>query len=217
MICYHWHPFFRLTQTQKRNNSMDIKYKIEFYTDWHCGSGLSSGSDLDALVVKDKNGLPFIPGKTMKGLIREALEDIKTFSGSNLDLVCILGEEANNEKEFDKQGSCFFKNAELEESLQKAIIANNLQEHLFHSIASTSIDNSGVAKEHSLRKMEVAIPCVLDGEILDIPESEDNDYYFLFQNAIKYIKRIGQNRNRGLGRCSISILSPIIKEEGGEI
>lgn len=196
---------------------MDIKYKIEFYTDWHCGSGLSSGADLDALVVKDKNGLPFIPGKTMKGLIREALEDMKTFSGSMLDLVCVLGEEANNKKEFDKQGKCFFKNAELEESLQKAIIANNLQEHLFHSIASTSIDNSGVAEKHSLRKMEVTIPCILDGEILDIPESEDNDYYFLFQNAIKYIKRIGQNRTRGLGRCSISILSPIIKEEGGKI
>ena len=31
---------------------MDIIYKIEFFSDWHCGSGLSSGADVDLLVVK---------------------------------------------------------------------------------------------------------------------------------------------------------------------
>lgn len=42
---------------------MDIKYSIQFHTDWHCGSGLAAGADVDALVVKDKDGLPFVPGK----------------------------------------------------------------------------------------------------------------------------------------------------------
>ena len=56
---------------------MKIKYKIEFHTDWHCGSGLAAGADVDALVVKDKNGMPFIPGKTIKGLVREAVEEIR--------------------------------------------------------------------------------------------------------------------------------------------
>ena len=50
----------------------DITFKITFFSEWHCGSGLSSGSDLDALVIKDKDNFPFIPGKTLKGLIREA-------------------------------------------------------------------------------------------------------------------------------------------------
>lgn len=210
---------------------MDIKYKIEFYSDWHCGSGLSSGADLDELVIKDQNGLPFIPGKTMKGLIREALEDIKYFSDSDLDLALVLGEEANNkiipdqekqtEKEinkeqicYDKQGICFFKNAELEKKLQDAIIKNKLQEYLYHSIASTAIDNYGVSKNHSLRKIQTTIPCKLEGEILDIPD--DDEYYFMFKDAFQYIKRIGQNRNRGLGRCSISIVSPISQEKGGK-
>ena len=52
----------------------DIKYKITFLTDWHCGSGLAAGADVDALVVKDKERLPYVPGKTMKGLVREAVE-----------------------------------------------------------------------------------------------------------------------------------------------
>ncbi|MDE6805090.1 MAG: hypothetical protein K2J29_10705, partial [Muribaculaceae bacterium] len=58
---------------------MDIRYRIEFFSDWHCGSGLSAGADVDALVIKDDCGLPFVPGKTVKGLVREAMEDILTF------------------------------------------------------------------------------------------------------------------------------------------
>lgn len=55
---------------------MTIRYKIEFYTYWHCGSGLSAGADVDLLAIKDEEGFPFIPGKTVKGLIREATETL---------------------------------------------------------------------------------------------------------------------------------------------
>ena len=49
---------------------MDITYTIEFFSYWHCGSGLSAGADVDSLVIKDAIGMPFVPGKTIKGLIR---------------------------------------------------------------------------------------------------------------------------------------------------
>lgn len=55
---------------------MDITYKIEFFSEWHCGSGLSAGADTDALVIKDSEGFPYIPGKTLKGLFREAIEEL---------------------------------------------------------------------------------------------------------------------------------------------
>ena len=205
---------------------MNITYKITFYSDWHCGSGLSSGADLDLLVIKDKDKIPFIPGKTMKGLIKEALENIKAFDEKyrSLDLVKILGAEAkknntkqeatkeieNNKETLDHQGCCFFKNAELEKELKKHIVKNQLQEYLYHSISSTAIDESGVAKEHSLRKMQVTIPCELTGEILDVPD----DYLDLFNDALSFIKQLGQNRNRGLGRCSIEIVPSKIEKKG---
>ncbi len=190
---------------------MDIRYKIKFYSDWHCGSGLSSGADLDLLVVKDKYKLPFIPGKTMKGLIKEALEEIKEFKRDQIDLVPLLGKEANaandaNDK--DIQGACFFKNAELEKTLKDKIIDNGLQEYLYKDISSTAINKEGVADEHSLRRMEVTIPCELEGEILAVPDEHEK----LFSDALKFIKRLGQNRNRGLGRCSIYIIPPGKKE-----
>ena len=72
---------------------MNIKYKIKFYSDWHCGSGLSSGADLDLLVIKDKDGLPFVPGKTIKGLLLEAVEEINELSGQkfNADIQEVFG------------------------------------------------------------------------------------------------------------------------------
>jgi CRISPR/Cas system CMR subunit Cmr4 (Cas7 group RAMP superfamily) len=59
--------------------SKTIEYQIEFFSEWHCGSGLAAGADVDALVVKDKDKLPFVPGKTIKGLIREAADVLTLF------------------------------------------------------------------------------------------------------------------------------------------
>lgn len=47
-----------------------INYSIQIYTYWHCGSGLAAGADVDLLPVKNKKGLPYVPGKTIKGLVR---------------------------------------------------------------------------------------------------------------------------------------------------
>ncbi|GHT29223.1 hypothetical protein AGMMS49574_05350 [Bacteroidia bacterium] len=182
--------------------SKTIKYKVEFLTDWHCGSGLSSGADLDLLVIKDKDRLPFIPGKTIKGLVREAVEEIANYEAkiTTEQILATFGEAGKS------QGCCFFSNAALKEDLQKAIVSNKLQEHLYRSVASTAIDDSGITIEHSLRKMEVVIPCELKGEILDVP----NDVVEALEKGLKFIKRLGQNRNRGLGRCIIVI------EKGGD-
>lgn len=194
---------------------MDITYKITFYDYWHCGSGLSAGADVDLLVIKDKNKLPFVPGKTMKGLVREALNDILHFQGKDINLLNVLfGKE--NEKESEKesdsnqnQGCLFFKNAELDDKIRNEIMVSQTADYLYEAVSSTAINTDGVAKDHSLRRMEVTVPCELYGEILDVPEANEED----IECALKYIKRLGQNRNRGLGRCDISIVET---KKGGQ-
>lgn len=187
-----------------------MKYLIQFHSYWHCGSGLAAGADVDALTVKDQNGLPFIPGKTIKGLVREAMEDIMSYrSFSNIDeksdFIKAFGffDKDNDKKE---RGDMFFTNAKLSEPESKAIIAQNAARFLYNSVACTAIDDNGIADDHSLRKTEVVVPCVLEGEIINVPKALEQE----IENALKYIKRLGQNRNRGLGRCSITV-----KKEGG--
>lgn len=188
---------------------MDICYQITMHTDWHCGSGLAAGADVDALVVKDEHGLPYIPGKTIKGLVREALEELSQLSQEQF-----MDQEAfekdfgyfEEDKDQMQKGAVFFDNAQLSPSESGAILAEGLSQYLFRSISSTAIGPDGIAKEHSLRKMQVAVPCTLEGRIRFVSDS----MYAPIVAALGYIKRLGQNRNRGLGRCSIII------KEGGE-
>ena len=180
---------------------MKINYTIEILSDWHIGSGLDAGADADVVVLKDKNNLPYIPGKTIKGLLRDSLTEIVNvsdiISSDNIDK--LFGKEAeeysiNNEK-------AFFSNAKLSKVEQKEI-TKELSIHLYKNLASTSIDKNGIAKEHSLRTMEVCIPVTLYGEI-EINDKK-NEYTDVFEKAFKWTRYIGVNRNRGLGRCKFS-------------
>lgn len=196
----------------------NLKYKIEFHTYWHCGSGLAAGADLDSLVVKDSNSLPYVPGKTIKGLVSEAVVEIRGFQDKKIDASFkkdfgyFDGKKIDSTTKDDKtiednmqRGTMFFTNAELSCKEQKAIVDNKAQSYLYTSIASTALDEKGVAKDHSLRSMQVTVPCTLYGEIQNISD----EMYDEIKNALSYIKRLGQNRNRGLGRCTI-------QAEGGE-
>lgn len=189
---------------------MTLKYTIKFYDYWHISSGLSAGARLDSTVIKDVDGLPYVAGKIIKGLSREMaelLEDCKfvntCFGGSTND--------GKNGKPLDKcydekakniQGKCYFSNAVLEKTTAEQIISNNLQENLYDIIASTKIDEkSGTAEDNSLREIEVVIPLTLIGEIRDIP----NEYEGKMKQSLTMIKRMGLNRNRGLGRCEFLV------------
>ena len=99
-------------------------------------------------------------------------------------------------------GICYFKNATLDNNTKNEIIQHKLQDNLYDIIASTKIGENGIAVDDSLREIEVVIPLVLQGEILDIPTKED---FEKIKQALQHIKRMGLNRNRGLGRCKFIV------------
>lgn len=183
---------------------MTLKYKLKFYDYWHIGSGLSAGARLDSTVIKDEDSLPYVAGKIIKGLVREMAELLGdcTFVNS-----CFGGSADKKDKCYDEnakniQGVCYFSNVTLEKTVADQITSNNLQENLYDIIASTKIDENGIAEDKSLREIEVVVPLTLCGEIRDIP---DDDYLKLMTRALKMIKRMGLNRNRGLGRCEFIV------------
>ncbi len=182
---------------------MTIKYKIELLSEWHVGSGLDSGADADVLVLKDENNLPYIPGKSVKGLLKDSLSEIcdvkQSFDKEKVNVIFGFEEEKNGSTE----GSVFFSNAELPENEKQEIITNKLSTHLYKNIASTRIKEDGIAQPNSLRTMEVCIPLTLTGIIeTEVPEADE-----IFKTAFKWTRNLGVNRNRGLGRCMFSIIS----------
>jgi len=147
---------------------------IKFLDYWHVSSGESAGNLYDATVLKDEHGFAYIGGKTIKGLVKEAMEYI--------------------DKDYQLKEN--FSNFELTRSTKEQI--QNTKDFLYKKVSSTAIDSkTKVAKDKSLRDIEVVIPLTLYGEVTNIKEKEK------LKKALKFIKRLGLNRNRGLGRCEI--------------
>lgn len=187
---------------------MNIKYELTFHTYWHCGSGLAAGAAMDALVIKDKEGMPFVPGKTMKGLVREAVDIIAANKVGSVLYEQVFG------KEGEIRGESFFTNAVMNQKEHDFIVSTDAASYMYRSIASTAIDDNGIAVDNSLRSIQVTVPCTLTGEIQNIPNGMEE----AICKALKYIKRLGQWRNRGLGRCTITVKESSTEqtEKGGE-
>ena len=196
--------------------TQQLRYQIQFYGYWHVGSGLSASTYADSVVLKDPEGFPIIPGKTLKGLLSEAAKVIGTFQPElvSTDFVrYVFGESGKGEEGTDNQqavtympSACHFSNAtlsgHLRERLMNATLPDeqkpvNLVNSLYEVLSSTQIEK-GLAKKGSLRQLEVCVPlplyAVIEGENINAYAAEI-DYCF------GWIKRMGLNRNRGLGRC----------------
>lgn len=192
-------------------NMKTVHYQIRFFSYWHTGSGLSGGAYTDLLVNKTKQNLPFIPGRTLKGLFREAGVMVNGFDSSLVSqdfIYQVFGESPDENKMqkelYTKEALSYFSNANLSEHATKGIIENEKQPFLYEILASTKIDKQGLAEDGTLRQMEVTIPLTLYGMIDHFPDRSD----FIEQLAycMSWVKRLGLNRNRGLGRCEFSII-----------
>ena len=110
---------------------MTINYELKFFDYWHISSGLSGGAALDRYVVKDMARLPYVPGKTIKGLVREMAElfwdqdDINECFGKQ-------GIKKNSQIDFDDttQAQCYFSSAVIDKSIASEITSNNLTHNL---------------------------------------------------------------------------------------
>lgn len=183
-----------------------ILYQIEFFSYWHSGSGLAGSTYADSIVNKTERNLPFIPGKTLKGLLRDAAERIYELNPGFFEqnfIQDVFGKRSDDEKATkEDEGRAFFTNALLSEELSEKIVESKLSENLYTVLSSTQIDEHGQAANGSLRQLEVTIPVTLYAAIEHFPDKYEKE----IQHCMDWIKEMGQNRNRGLGRCKFSLL-----------
>jgi CRISPR/Cas system CSM-associated protein Csm3 (group 7 of RAMP superfamily) len=191
-----------------------LSYQIEFFSYWHASSGLTGGTYADLLVNRSREGLPYIPGRTLKGLLREAAETICALQPELISkaFVSSVFGQAPDDKDLEEErptqeAAAFFTNAYLSRHLSQEIVKQKDQAYLFAVLASTAIDGKkGVAKNGTLRQLEVSVPLTLYAAIEQFPE--EPGYPEMMQHCMNWIKRMGLNRSRGLGRCQFSLLTP---------
>jgi hypothetical protein len=204
---------------------------LEILSYWHCGSGLGRGPALDAVVRRGRNGLPILPGKTLKGLLRDAAREAEGLGlleqgtssrlyGSDPFEEERGAEEAEATLEACRyrttRGICHIGTAWPGGSQQEVACMKDWAEQpgsrlavsqLFRSLASTKIDENGIASDKSLRSIEVVVPMTLYAELAwtggdRAEESETTQQNWLrwIETSLPFLRGVGGHRTRGLGR-----------------
>ncbi|MCP4702796.1 MAG: hypothetical protein GY862_38945 [Gammaproteobacteria bacterium] len=180
------------------------------------------GAFLDALAQKDAAGLPYLPGRTVKGLLRDAVCRLEHWGHAPENITCILfGSIGVNEGvtrlETDP-GALALSDARMPEA---AWLAQDTEENkdfrqaLFRQFSTTAIEHdSGTAKRGSLRSVEAAVPVTLEAR-LEIIRPEQllaggreiiKGWAKYLQQALPLIRAVGVSRSRGLGRVNVTLL-----------
>jgi len=188
---------------------------VRFESDWHIGSGAGIPGSVDRQVLRDAEGLPFVPGKTITGILRDAAEMVVEVrdGGENGEgrwrraLVSLFGgqPEAHGGSPVAAASSAAigFGDAVLSSGLRDRIAARaELAQALFFVQPGVKISRkSGRAEEDHLFSFEkVRAGCVLRAPVYKNRELAEEER-ILLEDAVKATRRMGADRRRGGGRC----------------
>ncbi len=188
---------------------MRITFRILSF--WRVGTGGGRGGALDAVCARDPDGMPLVPGRQVRGLLREAVRDgeaLKWIDGKGKSIETLLFGSRQSGEEMQPQtrpGTLRFESALLPEAERQALRGNDdLIARLFAVRSTTAIDPaSGTAMPRSLRAEEVAIPLTLEARVHPLPGAPGNWREHL-QTALPLIRGLGSGRRRGLGRVIVT-------------
>lgn len=203
-------------QPTRRTNMLNYTLLFQIKSDWFIGSGKEAGAYADALCLKNNSGLPYIPGKSCKGLLKDAFKLAAHNNWFEPQLVKLLfGEEGEHGNH--SQGLLQISSAGLSDAESQFIIDKQASKHLFRVLQSTAIDSkTGSAKTLSLRSVEVAIPMDLRASLsLNINHPNysqansqfnlDTHFQTYLQQVLTLIHEFGGKRHRGFGQVTVSI------------
>ncbi|MDR0918760.1 MAG: RAMP superfamily CRISPR-associated protein, partial [Oscillospiraceae bacterium] len=188
---------------------MTYQLKIKLKSDICCATGGGNGSNIDTLSFFDNIGLPVIPGKRIKGLLREQadlLVKYGKYTSENIeDLFGGLG---------GKKGEIYVSDGVLDayDDLKFELQKYRKEEvsDSFSSLRSrTRIDKDGIAVDHSLRTIQTVMKGL---EFFSTITVESDKYTELLSDCTKILRHIGLNQTRGLGECEC-VLEKIFPKE----
>jgi CRISPR-associated protein Csx10 len=187
---------------------MNKVIEIKFDSDWHIGSGAGIPGSVDRTVLRDADGLPYVPGKTLTGILRDSAEFVVEARGQVYkDALESLfgGQPAQGEKLEDAKIG--ISDAVFSDELKEVLRSHEaLKQALFIVQPGIKIDRATGRTEdkHLFSREEVRGGCTLRANVM-IEDSLSPEEETLLGDAIKATRRIGGHRRRGGGRCKLSI------------
>lgn len=216
---------------------IDLKYQLKFKSAFHCGSGLTNGL-INRAVVRDTDGYLYIPGSTIKGILRESCERIAKVFGLPVrdphneqqamntffdapDIVeCIFGSRF-------KEGSLFFDNTWIETEAKHFFDSSQIeQKYLFMQtenrtqtrisrLTNTVLEGALYTSEFGISQLSFTgkIHGCLEGITCEMSDLPATYQLFLFLAGIYGAERIGANCSTGFGRCQFAIQEFLVNKQ----
>lgn len=186
---------------------------VETLSYWICATGATRGRLFDAVTVRDDDDLPMVPGRHLRGLLRDAVTRLPDDSGAAHTL---FGPRDETGLAYGSQLA--ISSARIVAPLRGLLLARDRDEReaaLFATMQSTAIDEAtGSALAHTLRSYEVAVPLLLEAEIASdgapfgpdgAPVAPISDWFDIVRRAAPLVTAVGAHRTRGYGRAVLSI------------
>ena len=194
---------------------MRKQLKIELISPFLPGSGSGNGASIDTDCTFDAYGFPILPGRRLKGCLREsAMRLCEMGLCREEDVIALFGNA-------EHEGCLLLGNAELEGVAQyrrkidkirpneqgKRLLLTPNAIQSYYSVLSTrtAIDEAtGTAKDHSLRTARVLKSGLTFLCAASFADSEET----LLTNCAKGLRHMGTNRSRGLGEVRVTLIDP---------
>ena len=189
------------------------RYTVTLLSDACCGSGTGNGSDVDVRASFDGCGLPMIPAKRLRGLLREcAFLLIEKYDKDRL--VSLFGESGGQSRLRLGDARLSTDGADNAEELGAVLRASGYSVREIESVfgrkrTQTAIDGeSGKAKETTLRTLETIPRGTVFSGTFSVSGADETDCELL-ENAFRLLDAVGMDKMRGLGevRCTTERLS----------
>jgi len=193
---------------------MSLSLKVVFTSDWHIGSGASGVEGIDRGVVRDNHGFPYIPAKSMTGVLRDSLEDLTSALGPGWDewVTFLMGTQPaldlDTATSAPVPATVSVRPLHLSDRLRARLDSDEARLRCTFVKAGVSIDRyTGSARKGLLNFAEMARPAVLHGRIdIDVEGPARDTAVALVAAACAYTESIGGGRRKGSGRCTVTLL-----------
>jgi len=191
----------------------------QFLSYWHPGTGGGLGAWWDGR-ARSMDELPVVPGRTLKGVLRDAVDRAESLGWHSQDGIAgerwtdrLFGQAATLSRS-SVPGNLRIGSAGLDEMTRTAIHALEQPQKVIAlrgmraGLNQTAIDDSGIAKDGSLRALEVYVPMPLVAPIDWIGEDDAAAITVAFKvlaHSLPLVDGLGAHRTRGLGRVALTL------------
>jgi len=186
-----------------------MKISMELLSNAIPATGEGRGSIIDVEVVSDDYGLPYIPAKRIKGILRESAWHLKNANKMGEDILNkIFGIKGGSEgvlilsngypSDYSKI-KMFLENIATKE-LRNIFSKETVLNYYTQIVSATAIEN-GIAREKSLRTIRALRKGLIFEFDIDLPYEYINE----LKTICQVTRYFGLNRNRGFGHIKMTL------------